>query len=165
MELPSGMKQVVIAPANAKSEEIFKSAQCLSRHPHLRADAEQHVGDVFEPEMANLARSCFFPHTAIRNKTAMSRSIITYEHRRDADRRTRAKSWGKARAPQDKYKDRLLKYIPGEVVTLNLTLTALQLALLEPTSGIGLKPKASSAITSTRFSDRAFWQADVIPTQ
>jgi hypothetical protein len=56
----------------------------------------------------------------------MSRSIITYEHRRDATAALKRKAGEAAAPPEDKYKDRLLKYIPGEVVTLYLTLTALQ---------------------------------------
>jgi hypothetical protein len=55
----------------------------------------------------------------------MSRSVITYEHPKDAT--AKLKKAGKPAPPaEDKYKDRLLKYIPGEVVTLYLTLTALQ---------------------------------------
>jgi hypothetical protein len=46
-----GMKQIVIAPVNAKQKEIFKSAQNAYRDipSDLRAEVQQHVGDVFEP--------------------------------------------------------------------------------------------------------------------
>ena len=54
----------------------------------------------------------------------MSRSIITYDyHLRDMS--TLKLKAGEALPPEDKYKDRLLKYIPGEVVTLYVTLTGL----------------------------------------
>lgn len=54
----------------------------------------------------------------------MSRSIITYESRLSASADLAGRG-GEAPPPPDKYKDRLLKYIPAEVVTLYLTLTAL----------------------------------------
>jgi hypothetical protein len=56
----------------------------------------------------------------------MSRSIITYDLRKDATASLAPKPGAPAPPPEDKYKDRLLKYIPGEVVTLYLTLTALE---------------------------------------
>jgi hypothetical protein len=56
----------------------------------------------------------------------MSRSIVTYDYRKNATAELAPKPGETAPPPEDKYKDRLLKYIPGEVVTLYLTLTALQ---------------------------------------
>lgn len=56
----------------------------------------------------------------------MSRSVITYEHSLDATPKLAKKAGAPASPPEDTYKDRLLKYIPGEVVTLYLTLTAIQ---------------------------------------
>jgi hypothetical protein len=49
-----GMKQAVVAAANAKQEQIFKSAQNAYRDipSDLRADAKQHAGEVFEPGSA-----------------------------------------------------------------------------------------------------------------
>jgi hypothetical protein len=55
----------------------------------------------------------------------MSRQVVTYEHRLDATPGFAAGAGQTATPPEDKYKDRLLKYIPAEVVTLYLTLTAL----------------------------------------
>jgi len=55
----------------------------------------------------------------------MSRAVITYDHRLDATPRPAPKPGELAPLPEDKYKDRLLKYIPAEVVTLYLTLTTL----------------------------------------
>jgi hypothetical protein len=55
----------------------------------------------------------------------MSRSIVTYEHRADAAPELADASTTPPKPQEDNYKDRLLKYIPGEVVTLYLTLTAL----------------------------------------
>ena len=56
----------------------------------------------------------------------MSRSIITYDHAMNANADLAPRAGEATPAPEDRYKDRLLKYIPGEVVTLYLTLTALQ---------------------------------------
>jgi hypothetical protein len=55
----------------------------------------------------------------------MSRAVITYEHRLDAMSAPVPKAGDPAPPPEDKYKDRLLKYIPGEVVTFYLGLTAI----------------------------------------
>jgi hypothetical protein len=55
----------------------------------------------------------------------MSRAVITYEHRLDAMPAPAPKPGEPAPPPEDKYKDRLLKYIPGEVVTFYLGLTAI----------------------------------------
>ena len=55
----------------------------------------------------------------------MSRSVITYDHRLHATADLAPKPGETPPLPEDKYKDRLLKYIPAEVVTLYLTLTAL----------------------------------------
>src|SRR5689334_15941200 len=40
-------------------------------------------------------------------------------------------------APEDKYKDRLLKYIPGEVVALYLTLTSIAATQKDLPHGVG----------------------------
>jgi len=53
----------------------------------------------------------------------MSRSVISYEHRLDATPGLAAGA--KAPPPEDKYNERLLKYIPAEAITLYLTLMAL----------------------------------------
>jgi hypothetical protein len=55
----------------------------------------------------------------------MTRSVITYDLRRDSNPDLAPKPGEPRPLPEDKYKDRLLKYIPAEVVTLYLTLTAL----------------------------------------
>jgi hypothetical protein len=55
----------------------------------------------------------------------MSRQVVTYEHRLDATPGFAPEAGQMQPPPEDKYKDRLLKYIPAEVVTLYLTLTAL----------------------------------------
>ncbi len=55
----------------------------------------------------------------------MSRSVITYDHVLGAGPDLAPKPHEQPLLPEDKYKDRLLKYIPAEVVTLYLTLTAL----------------------------------------
>jgi len=56
----------------------------------------------------------------------MSRSVITYAHRLGGTPELALKPGEPIPPPEDKYKDRLLKYIPGEVITLYLTLTAIQ---------------------------------------
>ena len=55
----------------------------------------------------------------------MSRQVVTYEHRLDATAGFAQGADQTPPLPEDKYKDRLLKYIPAEVVTFYLTLTAL----------------------------------------
>ena len=54
----------------------------------------------------------------------MSRAVITYEHRLNAMSDSAPTQGKPTPLPEDKYKDRLLKYIPGEVVTFYLCLTA-----------------------------------------
>jgi hypothetical protein len=55
----------------------------------------------------------------------MGRSIITYERRKEATPSLARETVEPTPQPEDKYKDRLLKYIPGEVVTFYLGLTAI----------------------------------------
>jgi hypothetical protein len=62
----------------------------------------------------------------------MSRSVITYEHPLGGAADLAPKSGEAPLPPEDKYKDRLLKYIPGEVVTLYVTL----MSLLATASGV-----------------------------
>ena len=66
----------------------------------------------------------------------MSRQVVTYEHRLDATPGFAPQDNESSAPPEDKYKDRLLKYIPAEVVTLYLTLTA----LLSGAAGLPLWP-------------------------
>ena len=54
----------------------------------------------------------------------MSRAVTTYERAMRALPELAAKAEQQL-PPEDKYKDRLLKYVPAEVVTLYVTLTAL----------------------------------------
>ena len=57
----------------------------------------------------------------------MTRSVITYDHPKNATPDLAPAAGGPAPAhPEDKYQDRLLKYIPGEVITLYVTLTGLE---------------------------------------